>query len=116
VNAREPHQSCQPQLRLHKGSGQGYVTVHGKRRYLGKYGLRETTERFHRFMAEVAAAGRAWPQATPDLSVVELQARFLQHAKTYYGASSSELENYRLSLRPLFDLYGTVMVQREMEF
>ena len=54
-----------PKYRHHKGSGQAFVQVKGKRHYLGRYGTPDSKERYARFVAElaaspvVAAAGRS---------------------------------------------------------
>jgi hypothetical protein len=42
-----------PSYRLHKGSGQAFVQVQGRRHYLGKHGAAESHERYDRAIAEI---------------------------------------------------------------
>jgi integrase len=59
--------------------------------------------------AAPAAAGAA-PEAPAGLTVAELVVRYLRHAECHYrkpdGARTSELDNVRLSMRPLVHLHG----------
>src|SRR5205823_3871403 len=41
------------------------------------------------------------------LSVNELILAFWKHAEAYYGADNKELDQYRYSLRPLREMYGS---------
>ena len=41
-----------PPYRRHKGSGQGYTTIKGKRYYFGKHDLPESRQAYLRFVAE----------------------------------------------------------------
>ena len=41
-----------PSYRLHKGSGQAFVQIKGRRYYLGKHDTLESRERYQRFLAE----------------------------------------------------------------
>lgn len=99
-----------PKLRHHKATGQGFVEIDRRWVYLGSFGSPETTERYHRLMAEWVANGRRLPAPPEDITVAEVVERFWEHAKTYYrkpdGSPTSEVDNYRQALRPLVKLYG----------
>jgi len=107
---RSPKPRRTPKLRLHKPTGQALVEIDGQRIYLGRFGQPETTERYHRLIAEWLACGRRLPVPADDITIVELIDRFYVHAKQYYrkpdGTPTSELGNLRLALQPLKDLYG----------
>ena len=45
-----------PKYRRHKGTGQSFVQVNGKRHYLGKFGTPESKQRYSRFIAELAVS------------------------------------------------------------
>ncbi len=99
-----------PKYRLHKASGQGYVELDGRNIYLGKYELPETRTAYHAKIAEWEANGRTLPVPPEEITVVELLARFWEHAKGYYrrpdGANTGELGNYRTVVKILRELYG----------
>lgn len=107
-----------PSYRRHRPTGQAVVTLTdpaGKRRdyYLGAYGSKESKAEYARLLAEWNAAGRCIPRSGPapgDLTVNELVLQFWRHAEGYYrhadGSETSELDEYRYSLRPLKTLYG----------
>jgi integrase len=111
-----------PSLRRHKPSSQGVVTLDGKDRYLGRWpsGLRkpppDVQGAYDRLIAEWMANGRRLPEAEGGaaLTVNELILAFWKWAEVHYrrpdGAPTSELDNYRLSLRPLRELYGRLPV------
>jgi hypothetical protein len=48
--------SALPKYRLHKGTGQAFVQVRGKRFYLGRWGTPKSKERYASFVAELSAA------------------------------------------------------------
>lgn len=109
-----------PTYRLHKQSGQAIVTltdgVGGRRDVLlGKYDTPESHEEYLRVLHEWKAAGRRLAGrangAAPDLSVNELVERFWIWARTHYrdagGGPSTELRDYRPTLRPFRELYGS---------
>lgn len=112
------HRNSIPKYRRHTASGQAIVTLTdpaGQRRdyYLGKYGSAASKAEYSRLVAEWSASGRCIPHTgptPPDLSVSELLVRFWAHVQVYYrhpdGRPTSEVDNFRLSLRPLRALYG----------
>ena len=103
-----------PKYRRHKGSGQAFVQVNGRRHYLGKWDSPKSKEAYARFVAELAvspAATKAVPLTTPasQFTVVELVAAYLDYAKGYYqhnGKPTRSLDNIKLALRVVKDLYG----------
>lgn len=101
-----------PKYRLNKTSGRAVVTLNGVDHWLGKYDSPESREKYDRLLAEWLASGRQSSKAsTPDLTIIELIARFWSHVEAFYrkpdGSLSGEAENYRLALRPLKELYGS---------
>jgi integrase len=107
-----------PSLRRHKPSAQAVVTLNGRDHYLGPWPptLRKpppsAREAYDRLIVEWLANGRRLPDAAeaPALTVNELILAFWCHAEQHYrrddGSPTSELADYRLSLRPLRELYG----------
>jgi integrase len=112
-----------PSLRHHKPTGRGVVTINGHDRYLGRW-PRDQAEappavraEYDRVIAEWLAAGRRPDAVTPEKSsssggptVSDLILAFWGHAEKHYrradGTATSELDDYRLSLRPLRELYA----------
>jgi integrase len=107
-----------PSLRRHKPSAQAVVTLNGKDHYLGPWPatLRKpppsAREAYDRLIAEWLANDRRLPDPSeaPPLTVNEPILAFWRHAEQHYrrddGSPTSELADYRLSLRPLRELYG----------
>jgi len=74
-----------PSYRRHKPSGQTVVTVGGRDIYLGKHNTAASIAEYKRVIAEWSAHGGSIPQVQAnDLTVVELTAAFMRHAKDYY--------------------------------
>lgn len=99
-----------PPFKVHKATGQGYVYIDGRRRYLGRHDTEEAKLDYARLIAEWTA-GRGQPLDKPsDLTILELTARFWQHAEAYYrkpdGTPTSTLHNYGSALRHLKKLYA----------
>lgn len=116
-----PHNSHPPSLRPHKASGRGVVTLNGVDHYCGpwpkgkKKPPEETKAEYDCLVAEWLANGRRLPEkgSEPDvLTVGELIVRFWAHAEVYYrhpdGESTTELRDYRPSLKPLRSLYANL--------
>jgi len=106
-----------PAYRLHKQSGQAVVTLPdgiGGRHdvYLGKHGTEASQAEYGRVLAEWRANGRTWRKAatTADMTVNELVLTYWEWVKTYYrhadGTPTNEVDNIRLGLRRLVELYG----------
>ena len=113
-----------PTYRLHKQSGQAIVTLTdgrgGRRDFtLGAFNSQESRAEYARLLAEWEANGRHLPEPTTqaaDLSVNELMLDYWQWAEQHYrdaeGNPGLELENLRLALRPLRELYGHTPAQQ----
>ena len=111
-------QNSTPALRRHKPSRQGVVTLNGRDFYLGQWpdGVRKPPRdvqiAYDALVAEWLANGRRPTQdAAQPITVAELILQFWQrHATVHYrhpdGSETSEVENYKFSLRPLRSLFG----------
>jgi len=101
-----------PSLRLHKASGRAYTVLNDKAVYCGKHGTPEAEQRYHQVIAEWLASGRQLPGDPEQMTVKELIARFWLHAEQYYQTLTDgrvkELEQFRLALRPVKELYGNI--------
>ncbi len=105
-----------PKYRHHKGSGQAFVQISGRRHYLGKYDTEESQERYRRVIAELVTTPcvvqtAASPSIGECVTVVELAAAFWQFAAGYYvkdGKPTDHLSSVRVALRLLRQLYGRV--------
>src|SRR5262249_46308700 len=106
-----------PSYRKHKQSGQAIVTLPdglGARKdiLLGKHGTKQGRKEYARVISEWEAAGRRLPQvlAAKDITVTELIDLYWSHAEQHYrrpdGTPTSELDDFKLSLRPLKHVYG----------
>lgn len=107
-----------PSLRHHKPSSQGVVTLSGHDHYLGPWpaGQKspppEVQNAYDALVAEWLAGGRrALSANVPPLTVEELILQFWErHVTVHYrhpnGDPTSEVDNFRLSLRPLRKLFG----------
>ncbi len=92
------------------------VTFNGKDSYLGKFNSSESQAEYDRLLAEWLANGRMVPSEPKksNLTITELIAEFMKHAKNHYrhgdGTPTSEVDNFRLSLKPLLQIYGHTQV------
>jgi len=107
-----------PKYRHHKGSGQAFVQVKGKRHYLGAYGSPKSKEAYSRFVAELAASPVApaalVPTSSNGLTVVELADAYWTFCQGYYrkkdGTPSGWLDHIHLVLHShLAGLYGRTL-------
>lgn len=104
----------QPQYRHHKPSGQAFIEIKRKRKYLGKYGTTESWALYGRLLAEFmsgAVSLRSDNDAPPI--VRELAEAFLSWAGLRYlknGEPTSETRSYGRALKPVLQLYGDVPV------
>lgn len=98
-----------PKYRKHRATGQAVVTVNGHDHYLGPHGSIASKVEYDRLIAEFLAAGRSltFGQPVMNLTVVELCADYLTHAKAYYGtARTSEYHRIKALVRLLKVIYG----------
>jgi hypothetical protein len=112
-----PRKSTPPKYRLHKQSGQAIVTlVGGTRRrdmLLGEHGTAANRAKCAALVAESEAGGRRLGNGDPSWrSVNELLLAFWKWAEGHYrgpdGEPSTELRDYKPTLRPLRELFGTL--------
>jgi hypothetical protein len=99
-----------PRYRHHKGSGQAFVQVNGRRHYLGKWDTPQSKERCAAYVAELAVCPTPLPLATPAsaITVIELAA-YLDFAEGYYqklGKPTTHLPQLKAAIRAIRDLYG----------
>jgi hypothetical protein len=102
-----------PSYRHHKGSGQAFVQVNGRRHYIGKYGTPASEEKYRRVIAELMVRPSA-PRDVPahpgqGLLVVQLCAAFWEFAERYYvkdGKPTDHLHTVRRALSLLREFYG----------
>src|SRR5690349_16921735 len=98
-----------PSYRLHRPTGQAVVTLGGRDIYLGKYNSAASRLEYNRLIAEWMANNRTF-RPGHDLTVIELAAAFMLHARQYYrgpdGKQTSEVANYKPVLHRLISLYG----------
>lgn len=110
-----------PSLRRHKPSGLAVVTLNGKDLYLGPWPatLRkappDARDAYDRLIAEWLANGRRLPDADggrPAPTVNEVILAFWRRAETHYrrpdGTPTNEQHEFRHSLCPLRQLYGSM--------
>ena len=87
-----------------------FVDLGGKRVYLGEYGSRQSRRDYDRRIQEWMAGQHSPRIDESSLSIVELIERYHHFAAEYYrkpdGSTSSELNNIRLALRPVRELYA----------
>ncbi|MBU4270803.1 MAG: site-specific integrase [Planctomycetes bacterium] len=104
-----------PKYRHHKGSGQAFVQVNGRRHYLGKWDSPKSKERYARFVAELAvspAPVSVVPAATEGLTIVELAAAYIDFAEGYYrknGKPTTHLPQLKAAIRLVHQLYGSTL-------
>jgi len=103
-----------PKYRHHKGSGQAFVQLQGRRYYLGKWNSPQSKDRYARFVAELAVRPATIPAANPatpepQLTVMELCAAYLDFAQGYYikdGRLTHQMGTVRRAIRLVKELYG----------
>jgi integrase len=103
-----------PSYCLHKASGQAVVRIDSRDHYLGKHGSAESRNEYNRLIGEWYANGQCLSRPSEgeneSLSVNELILAFWQHVEQHYrrpdGTPTSEVGEYRLTLRLVKELYG----------
>lgn len=99
-----------PKYQHHKGRNLARVTIGGKDIYLGKYDSPDSHAEYERIIAKWLLSEVVIPKETSKLTVIELMAGYLQHAKGYYvkhGEPTREFELIAEVFRPVRRLYGT---------
>ncbi|HUT10977.1 MAG TPA: site-specific integrase, partial [Thermoguttaceae bacterium] len=106
-----------PKYRKHRASGQAVVTIQGKDFYLGPWKSKASLVEYDRLIAEWLANGRHAPvpaEDRRDLTVTEVVARYWRFAKQHYqkdGKPTSSLDEVRLSLKPVREVYGHTLAR-----
>jgi integrase len=115
-----------PSYRCKKVHGRKYACVSlpngqggGRDILLGHYGTKESKVEYARVIAEWQAADRRLPQSAEpsrrDLTINELMVAYLPYAKRHYrrvdGTATRELEDIKLSMRPLKAIYGHTLAK-----
>ncbi|NNM84963.1 MAG: site-specific integrase [Phycisphaerales bacterium] len=101
-----------PTYCFHKASGKGVVTLGGRDIYLpGAFNSHESRAAYDRVLAEYLAGGRVAPKnAGHGPTIVEIVNGYRRHCQEHYrsadGTLSQEVDNIRLALKPLVELYG----------
>lgn len=104
-----------PKYCLHKRSGHARVKINGQEIFLGWYGTTESLRKYDRLIAElgtapaVASPAAATQDAWQELTLVELMAAYLAHARSYYPSTSVEPDRIIEAIRVLRDLYGKTL-------
>lgn len=96
-----------PPIQFHRASGQARVRIAGKDHYLGPHGSQEAQEAYARLLASLTS-GKPPERPKGGATVAEVVAAFLDYAAEEYSARGRELEQFRLALRPLVRLHGTL--------
>jgi len=106
-----------PTYRLHKQSGQAIVTItqNGTRRdiLLGKYDSPESKAEYERILSQIrtpaGVLALTLPSTSSDLTIAELFVAFMAHAEQHYrqpdGTPTSEVYNFKLSLRAVLEFH-----------
>lgn len=98
-----------PKYRHHKAKGLAVVTLNGKDHYLGKYGSAASREAYRRITAEWLQAGGKLINRRDEITVVEIIAAYMRHARTYYrknGQPTNEVYSVKRALGVVKELYG----------
>ncbi|RPI64315.1 MAG: site-specific integrase [Planctomycetaceae bacterium] len=101
-----------PSLNLHKPTGQGYVRLNGRFIYLGRFDAAETHQKYHQLIAEWMVLGRQLQQPQEEITVLEIVASYMIHAKSYYvdpdGQPTKEQGHVLRVLSLMKELYGHI--------
>jgi hypothetical protein len=95
--------------RHHRGSGQAFVQIQGKRHYLGGHGTMKSREKYHCILAEVSAPpaaiidGAVTSGTTSGITVKKVAAAYWIYCESYYrdadGHGTGELNSIKQALR-----------------
>lgn len=107
-----------PAYGLHKPTGQARVRINGKDEYLGPHGSEESKRKYEQIVRKLITARaadevRARVEIATDLTISELVAAYLQHAKVYYvkdGRQTTEFGDIARTLRPIRERHGHELV------
>lgn len=104
-----------PKLCTHRATGTAYVTLAGKRVYLGRADAPDVQERYDRTVAEWLAAGRASPTQA-GITVVEILEKYLAYARGYYrdadGKTARSINRVEVVVKTLRPVYGSLLAEK----
>jgi integrase len=113
-----PRRSSIPTYQLLRATGQARTIIDGKDYYLGPHGSPESRQRYEELVRKVLTdrerqeiADRV--QRSTSLTIAELAAAYLKHARAYYvkdGRPTTEYGNIARALRPLWKQHGYEVV------
>lgn len=102
-----------PAYRRHKKSGNAVVTLGGKDFYLGPWKSAQSKAEYQRLTREFHAGSGVHQADAAGLTVTELAAAFVRHAKGYYvtadGEPNTECKNFITLLKRLGKAYGRTL-------
>jgi hypothetical protein len=103
--------SSTSKYRLHKASAQAIVTLSGRDFYLGPYRSAASKTTYNRLVGEWLAAGRCLPKnaRASDVTIIELCAAYLRHARSFSGTNGGSLDRVRIAIRTLRQTYGSTL-------
>lgn len=91
--------------------GQDRCFAKGRYHYLGATGSDESKAKYAALVAELSETKTvAPPISLAALTVADVVLLFMKHAETHYSTRGRELCMFRLSVRPLLSLFGTLAV------
>lgn len=107
-----------PSYGLHRATGQARVRIDGKDVYLGPHGSEESKRQYEQIVRKLItdrarAEVKARVEIATDLTVNELAARYLQHARGYYvkgGLPTREYGNICDAIRAVRERHGFELV------
>ncbi len=107
-----------PAYCLHKPTGQARVRIDGKDVYLGPHGSEESKQKYERIVRKLitdraALEVRARVEIASDLTINELVARYIQHAKVYYvkdDRQTTAFGSIGQAIRPIRERHGHELV------
>jgi integrase len=106
-----------PKYRLHKGSGQGFIQIRGRRYYLGVYGSEESLTRYKQVLGELVVSPAVPKTIAPadgqTVLVVQVAAGYWEHCQAYYqkdGEPTGHLHAVSRALHYVRQLYAHVPV------
>lgn len=99
-----------PSLTLHRASGQAVARFHGCDTYFGRFGSRESRQRYKAAVAEYLAGGmRPRLRADSALTVADISARWVEHLGRQRCGPIDD--RARLALKALVKLFGGIPAQ-----
>lgn len=99
-----------PRRRLHKGSGQSVVRLHGRDIYLGKHDSAASKEAYNRFKAEWSRVGGELGASSHPATVTEVVIAYVEFATTYYrkgGKATNEVRMIKSAIKIARQLFGS---------